>query len=148
MPSLPPAGFTPAAAYTIPVYPPQLPPPAILADRIDPLTGDYASLLRGHALADGFAIEALRVRRGTGAAVRDLGNRLRAITHIEAGATEQAESMLREAFAAGEQAGVVRLERVTVTVDETDGAQLNAFAEYRDLLAPPTAPTRRLVFPP
>lgn len=146
MPSIPPAGSGPAAAFDVQAFPVQLEPPAILADRIDPMTGDFASLLHGRPLADAFAIEALLVQRGTGAAVMDTGNRFRELSHVDDDAVELVESMTREAFTDAERAGVARLVGVSVTVDETDPAQLNTMLEYRDLLAPADEPVRRLVF--
>jgi len=146
MSSIPPAGITPAAAFTPRVYTAQEGPPAILADAVDPATGDLASLLFGLPLADAFAIEALRLQRGTGAAARDTGNRFRELTHIESDAIEVVESMARQAFEPAELAGVARLERVSVKVDDADPGQVNVALEYRDLLAPRDAPPRRLVF--
>jgi len=146
MPSIPPAGTSPASAYDVQAFAVQLTPPAILADRIDPITGDFASLLEGRPLADAFAIEALLVQRGTGAAVMDTGNRFRELSHVEDDAIELVESMTREAFTDAELAGVARLVAVSVAVDDSDPAQLNTLLEYRDLLGPTDEPVRRLVF--
>jgi len=146
MPSIPPAGISPAAAYGIIGYAVQEPPPAILADKIDPYTGDFETLLEGRGLADAFAIEAIRIQRGTGAAVRDVGNRYRQVSHVEDGNALVIESMTREAFEAAEQAGLVRVVSVRTEPDEADPGQLNTLIEYRDLLAPKAEPTRRLVF--
>jgi hypothetical protein len=146
MPSIPPAGITPASAFVVASYPPQEPPTAILADRINPLTGEFESLLEGRGLADAMLIQALRVQRGTGAAVRDVGNRFREITHIDGRGLEVITSMVREAAGHAERAGVVRVVRVTVEPDASDPSELNAAVEYKDLLAPADAPTRRLVF--
>jgi hypothetical protein len=147
MPSIPPGGVSPASDPYLDVLAPQAPPPAILADRIDPVTGDFESLFVGRPLADAFAIDALRVQRGTGAAVRDLGNRFREITHVEDDAAELVESMTAEAFAAAEVAGVARLVQVTVGVDAADPSQLETVVEYRALLEPTESAVRRLVFP-
>lgn len=144
--SVPPAGISPASAFVITDYPVQLPPAAILADAIDPATGDFASLVEGRGLADAMLIEALRIERGTGAAVRDVGHRFREITHVDGTGLQVIESMAREAAAPAERAGVARVIRVSVEVNAGDPAQLDTFLEYRDLLAPPDAPTRRLVF--
>jgi len=147
MPTAPPAGLSPASDPVVDDLGTQAPPPAILADRINPVTGDFESLFRGRPLADAFAIEALRVQRGTGAAVRDLGNRFRELTHVEDDAPELIESMTAEAFAAAEQAGVARLMQVVVAADPVDPAQLETRIEYRALLEPGEAALRRLVFP-
>jgi hypothetical protein len=147
MPSLPPASTSPASAFELLAIAEQKAPPVILADAIDPVTGDYASLTESANLADAFAIEAILVQRGTGAAVRDTGQRYREITHVETNAAELVESMTREAFADAERAGVAELVEVTIEPDEIDGGQLNTVIEYRDLLAPREAPTRRLILP-
>lgn len=143
----PPGGLSPASDPVVDDLAVQEPPPAILADRINPTTGDFESLFLGRPLADAFAIEALRVQRGTGAAVRDLGNRFRELTHVEDDAPELIESMTAEAFAAAEQAGVARLVQVVVAADPIDPSQLETRIEYRALLEPGEAALRRLVFP-
>lgn len=147
MPSIPPGGLSPASAFSAPALGVQAPPPAILADRINPQTGDFESLFVGRPLADAFAIEALRVQRGTGAAVRDLGHRFRELTHVEDDSPELIESMSSEAFADAANAGVARLVQVTVSVDPADPAQEQTVIEFRDLLAPADTAARRLVFP-
>ena len=144
--SVPPAGTSPASAYDVVDYPEQLPPEAILADAIDPITGDYSSLITGDGLADAMMIEAILIQRGTGAAARDVGNRFRELTHIEPAVSVLVESMAREAVLPAEEAGVVRLVRVASEPNLDDPAQLDTFLEYRDLLAPADAPVRRLVF--
>lgn len=146
MPSLPPAGTSPASAYDLAAFVEQKSPPAILADAIDPVTGEYLSLTRGARLADAFAIEALRVQRGTGASTLELGQRFGELRNIESNATEVIESMVAEAFEDGERAGVVSLERVAVEVDEVDSSQVNTVIEFRDLLARRNDPVRRLIF--
>jgi hypothetical protein len=146
MPSLPPASTSPASAFELTEIIEQKAPPLILADMIDPVTGDFASLTRGRPLADAFAIEALRVQRGTGAAVRDTGNRYRELRNVESNAVEVIDSMTREAFEDAARAGVAELVEVSVEVDADDPAQVNTVIEYRDLLAPRDRQTRRLIF--
>ena len=148
MPVLPPGGLTPASAYDIEGQAVQELPAVILAPVIDPVTGDFGSIFRSARLADAFAIEALRVQRGSGASVRDLGNRYAEITHVEDGIAELVESMTFEAFRDAEQAGVAQLVAVTVGPDPVDPSQTATVVEFRDLLAPPGSPTRRLVFSP
>jgi hypothetical protein len=146
MPSSPPAGTSPASAYDIQGIAEAEPPPAILADAIDPYTGEYTSLISGLGLADAFVIEAIRVQRGTGAAVRDTGNRYREMDTVDEGAAELADSLTREALAPAVEAGVLAIVDVAAEPDASDGSQLNVTIEYRDLLAPRAQPVRRLVF--
>ncbi len=145
MPSVPPAGTSPASAYELQEYVPQLPPPAILADMIDPLTGEYASLTASANLADAFVIEAVRIERGSGAAVRDLGHRFREITHVDGSGPQVVDSMARQALEPARQAGVVQLVRVSVSPNAEDPAELDTLLEYRDLLAPRDEETRSFV---
>ncbi len=147
MPSIPPAGVTPLSAFSQPSVAPQVAPPAILADSIDPQTGDFASLVESAELADAFALDALLIERATGAVVRDFGNRYREITHVEPDAALVIDSMTRQAFADAERAGVARLERTAIEQDAGDPSQLNVVVEYRDLLAPRDSAKRRLVYP-
>jgi hypothetical protein len=148
MPSLPPGGLTPASAYDIQGQAEQAQPAAILAPVIDPVTGDFGSVFRSASLADAFAVEALRVQRGSGASVRDLGNRFSEITHVEDGITELIESMALEAFGDAERAGVAQLVAVTVEADRVDPSQTSTVVDFRDLLAPPGRQQRRLVLSP
>jgi hypothetical protein len=146
MPSLPPASTSPASAYELVDIVEHRAPPAILADMIDPVTGEYLSLTKSRPLADAFAIEALRVQRGSGAAVRDTGNRFHELRNVESNATEIIASMADEAFADAARAGVAELVDVTVEVDAADGSQTNTVIEYRDLLAPRDQQTRKVIF--
>jgi len=145
MPASPPAGISPASAYELFGFARQVEPPLILADAIDPATGDLASLLEGASLADAFAIEAVRIQRGTGAAVRDVGNRYHELTHVEATMAGLVESLTIEAFADAERAGVAALVGVTIEVDDADPAQVNTVIEYRDMLAAEPGETQRLI---
>lgn len=144
MPALPPAGTGPASAFGVTGTISQPVPPTILADAIDPRTGEYLSLTASANLADSFAVEALRVQRRTGAAVRELGNRFRELTHVDDESASRLDSLTREAFADGERAGVLEFLRIETGVDPSDGSTLCAFAVYRDLLAPSSAEPRRL----
>jgi hypothetical protein len=146
MPSVPPAGTSPASAFTVLEYPAQLPPAAILADAIDPATGELESVFRGRGLADAMMIEAMRIHRGSGAAVRDVGNRFHEVRYVDGTTGEVMASLAREAARPAEEAGVAKFLRVASEPDPDDPSQLNTFIEYRDLLAPADAPTRRLVF--
>lgn len=146
MPGIPPAGTSPASAFEVLSYAPPGEPPLILADKIDPLTGDLASLLEGADLATAFAIEAMRIQRWTGAAVRDTGNRYHELTHVEAETAALIEGMTFEAFEDAARAGIAELVSVEAEVDDVDGSQTHTVVEYRDLLAAPEAPTTRMIF--
>ncbi len=148
MPYLPPGGLSPASAFDVEGQAEQTLPPAILAPCIHPVTGEFESIFRSRPLADAFAIEAIRVERGSGASVRDLGQSFRQLRHVEDGLSELIDSDCREAFADAEAAGVARLVSVAVEVDAVDPAQVSVALEYRDALAPAGSEPRRLVFSP
>lgn len=146
MPSIPPCGISPASAFEIIGHAEAEPPPAILADMIDPATGEYESIVEGRSIADGLAIHLLRLQRGSGAAVLDFGQRFREVRHVTNEATEAVEAMAREALAPGTEAGILRFGSVTAEVDARDATQINAGIDYLDLLAPPRAAARRFTF--
>lgn len=144
--SSPPAGISPASAFSITLEGLPLAPPVIVADAIG-TGGEFVSLTESATIADGMVIEALSVHRGTGAAVRELGQRFRFLEHVTDDAAAIIESMTRQALAPAIEAGVVELVSAVVEVDAADPAQLNLAVEFRDRLAPPAAPVRRLTFP-
>jgi hypothetical protein len=74
-----PAGVTPASFFTPSVFVSAARPPAILADNIDPATGDFKSLLQRIHPVDAAIIEAFRLQRGSGAAVLDAGQTFKKI---------------------------------------------------------------------
>lgn len=88
---IPPAGAFPVGEpITVPL-PKKRSPAVFLADAIDPETGDYRSILTGVDPVEGAALEALRVKRGSGSAVLDDGNKFHEITKID----EKLEGLLR-----------------------------------------------------
>lgn len=133
--SVPPSGITPAASFELAGFEPQLPPPTILADKLDPATGDFASLTETRTVADGLVTYLLGVRRGSGAAQRSFGHRFREIRHADEQAPELLESFCREALQPGIDSETIRFRRVEAEIDAGDGTQVNATIDYVDLLA-------------
>jgi hypothetical protein len=147
--SIPGAGVTPAASFELAGLEPQRPPPAILADLIDPVSGEYASLTRGASIADGMVTHLLSVQRGTGAAVRDIGHRLREITNVENQAGDLVKSFVRQALKPATDSGTIQIRTISATVNPDDGTQVDLFIDYVDALTPqPDPTTRRLTFSP
>lgn len=136
MSNIPPAGVTPASAFALQQHAVSEPPPAILADMIDPATGEYLSIVDSATIADGLVVHLLRTQRGSGAAVLTTGQRFRELTHVTTESPVLVESMAREALQPAVDAGVVRFDQIEAEVDDTDGAQLNTGIQYTDLLAP------------
>jgi hypothetical protein len=143
---IPPGGVTPASAFVEQRHARTAPPVAILADAIDPRTGEYLSLTRGATIADGLVVQLLRTERGTGAAVLEFGHRLRELRHVTSESPELVESMVREALAPAIEAGVVRFDRVEAAVAPGDATQVNTGIRYVDLLAPRRSEARRFTF--
>lgn len=146
--AIPPSGITPAASFELAGFEAQLPPPAIVADKIDQKTGDFESLTESRGIADGLVIYLLSVQRGSGASVRNFGHRLREIRHVDERAAELFESYVREALEPGTDSGLIRFRQIAADEDPEDGTQVNATVEYVDLLAPRKDAERRLTFTP
>ena len=136
MASIPPAGFSPASAFTIVRHVEALAPVPILADSIDPKTGDYLSIEDSAGIADGLVVTLLRTERDSGAAVLGFGQRFKSLRNVTAQAPELAESIAREALAPATTAGVVQLSAVEAVVNPADGTQVDTSIDYLDLLAP------------
>lgn len=143
MPSIPYGGLSPASAYTITGFAVQERPPAILADKVNPITREIDSISEGHTIADGMVIHLINTHRGTGAAVAQTGHRLRELRHVDDRTTIQVESLLAEALKPARDARVAQFTQVVSEVDQVDKTQVNSFVEYRDLSLPPTAPKSR-----
>jgi hypothetical protein len=58
-------------------------PPAILADNIDPATGEFVSILSGIHPVDSHVITALRTERGSGVSVMATGQRFRDVRKVD-----------------------------------------------------------------
>jgi hypothetical protein len=146
MSSIPPAGVTPASAFSLTQQAASEPPNAILADAIDPATGDYLSIVDGASIADGLVVHLLRTQRGSGAAVLGFGQRFRELTHVTSESPERVESMAVEALRPASDAGIVRFQEIEGEVDAGDGTQLNTGIRYTDMLAPRRDADRTFTF--
>jgi hypothetical protein len=140
VPSIPPAGFSPASAFTLIGHAVETLPVPILADAIDPATRDYLSVEDSATIADGLVVTLLGTERDSGAAVQGFGQRFRELRHVTGETGLLAESMAREALAPATSAGIVELRSVTAAANELDGTQVDADIDYLDLLAPPGSP--------
>ena len=88
---IPPAGVSPLGFFAPVEFVGPERPPAILADLIDPKTGDYRSILRGMHPVDSQVLTRVRTRRGTGASVRDIGNLFGTFELVDEHAPQQAK---------------------------------------------------------
>ena len=146
MPSIPPAGYSPASAFELVGHAAAPDPVAILADEINPTTGDFGSVDRSATIADGLVITLLRTKRGSGASVLEFGHRFDELRHMTADAPILAESLAREALAPATEAGVVGFRELAATANPLDPTQLDTSIEYLDLLAPEAEREQTLEF--
>jgi len=113
-------------------------PPAILADDIDPQTGEFRSLLRGVHPVDGMVVVALRTQRGTGASVPDVGSGLATLDKVDDTLPARIKFEIQAALASLVKRKLVRIGSI-VSAQAGDGS--SAYCEYTNLL---TNQTRRV----
>lgn len=118
-PVIPHAGVSPAGFFVPVTYAAPGEPIGILADPINPKTGEYLSIERGFDPTDAAVLTALSTVRGSGSAVLEVGQRFRDATHV----TEATGTFLRQevdlALRHLVESGQIRLERVVVLADTT-----------------------------
>lgn len=148
MPAIPPAGFSPASAFNIDRQFQSLPPVPILADLIDPKTGEYLSLEDSASIADGMVVTLMRTERDSGAAVLGFGQRFKSLRHVTNDSPTLAESLAREALKPATDAGAVGFGQLSASVNAGDGTQVDTEIEYLDLLAPTADQSRSIPFAP
>lgn len=83
LPVIPPAGVSLAGFFVPVLYEDPGAPPGILADAIDPVTGDYLSIERGFDPTDAAVLTALTVQRGSGSAVETVGQRYQDLERVD-----------------------------------------------------------------
>lgn len=118
MPLVPPAGISPASAYLyIPIAQPES-PPVIQADKIggDENGRDFLSLTQSADPVDDAVRVVWATERASGAAVRDVGHRLRLLRHTDELTEESARGIVDDAMKRMVDAGFVRITGVTVQV--------------------------------
>jgi hypothetical protein len=131
-PIIAPAG-TSAASYGAPtefVSPSK--PPAILADDIDPATGELRSILRGIRPVDAHVITALRTERGSGVSAMATGQRFRSVRKIDDAFARRIQDECELALAPLIERGDIRLEKIAVIEDGDTG---HLYFEYFNLRA-------------
>lgn len=112
MVAIPPAGVSPAGFFVPTDFAPEDEPVGILADAIDPDTGELMSILRGFDPTDAAAIHAMRVEEASGAAVEDTGHRFRTITHVGPRVEVAIAEEVRHALRRLTQTKQIRIERL------------------------------------
>lgn len=108
-------------------------PPAILADKIDATTGELESLITGQDPVDAAVIHIARTRRGSGAAVLDIGHRFHEITKNDERAPDLARSYVREMFLDMTRDGRIEIHDIDTTQFGTLSDGLGIFLAYTNL---------------
>lgn len=106
-------------------------PPVIAADDVNATTGEVNSLLTSIDPVDSAVIQIARTRRGSGAAVLDIGHRLAEIKKNDDSAAELAKSYAREMFAALVADGRIEIESIDTQQFGAVDDGLGLFLTYR-----------------
>lgn len=141
---IPPAGVTPAGFFVPETYADPAGPPAILADPIDPSTGEFLSIARSYDPTDACVIEALRVERGSGPAVLEEGNRIRDVQLATEAAPRVIEQEAQYALRRFVEDRQIRIDKIAGAVEDDLGAL--AF-QYTNLRSVSDRPDRELLLP-
>jgi hypothetical protein len=120
VPFVPPAGVSPISSFLLDTA--GVPPGAVvamLADPIDPATGDYLSIERGFDPTDAAFLTCMRTVRASGSAVENVGQRFADHTKVD----PQLDSFMREEVRLASKelvdAGELEIRQVAVTPKDT-----------------------------
>jgi len=105
-------------------------PPTLLADDIDATTGELNSLIEGIEPEDSAVIQIMRTKRGSGAAVLDIGHRFHLIEKNDDRAPDLAKAYAREAFADLVNGGFIELHDIDTSQFGQIGDGLGIFLSY------------------
>ena len=131
---IPPSGLSPAGLFVPETYPAQGRAPGILADAIDPATGDYASIRLGMHPIDQQVIAALSIVRRSGAAVHDDGHELNEIKVVDDAVNQRIDSAVRRALKRLADAKDIRIDSLQ-PVTSQDSSAGYALVRYVNLRA-------------
>ena len=120
---VPPAGVTPMGQFPGGVYAGQPPPPTIRADKIDPITQEFASFVKDDDPIDSQVIGSLWRVRLSGAAVADTGARFLDVSKLTDSAIGNITGEARYAMRRMLQRGDISLKSLTVETG-SDWAEL------------------------
>lgn len=112
------AGFFVPIAYVSPGD-----PPGILADAIDPATGEYLSISRGFDPTDAAVLSSLTIQRASGSAVSDVGQRYQDLRILDDGAAQFISAETSRALKSLVDSKQIKLDSVEPTIG-TDWAEV------------------------
>lgn len=131
-PIIAPVGVSPASYGAPTEFVSPAKPPAILADDIDPATGELRSILRGIHPVDAHVITALRTKRGSGVSVMATGQRFDDVRKIDDAFPRRIQDECERALSTLIDRGDIRLEKIAVIEDGDTG---HLYFEYFNLRA-------------
>lgn len=120
---VPAAGVTLAGFFVPIVYINPGDPPGILADAIDPATGEYLSISRGFDPTDAAVLSSLTIRRASGSAVSNVGQRYHDLKILDDGAAQFISAETSRALKPLVDSKQIKLDSVEPTVG-TDWAEV------------------------
>lgn len=91
-------------------------PIPILADLIDPATGEFKSLTKSARLCDAHVIEAYRAEAGTGPALGEAGHTLRVVKHTTPSDLDELRGRTKQAVQHLIDAGMVEWQRAEASI--------------------------------
>lgn len=142
--AIPPAGLAPAGFFVPQTFAAPSDPPAILADAVDPQTGEYLSISRGMDPVDQQVLIALTLKKGSGAAVADDGQEFEKIRKVDESSSRLIDAEARRALARLVQQRDIRVRSVLPNSD-SDWAEV--VVNYENARAVGDRRKQKKVFP-
>ena len=130
---IPPAGVSPIGIVAPVEFSSPAKPPAILADDIDPTTGELRSILQGIHPIDSQVITRARTRRASGGSVQNVGNRFHEIEKVDDEMVTRARYECELAFAERVERRDIRIDDIEVEEAAGIGDGANLFMAYTNL---------------
>jgi hypothetical protein len=96
-------------------------PPAVLADNIDPSTGELLSILSGIHPVDSHVITRLRTQRASGVSVMNVGHEFAQIRKVDDAFVKRVTNAVENLFADLIERGDIKLPKVAVVEDGDTG---------------------------
>jgi hypothetical protein len=143
---IPPAGVSPAGFFVAQTFADPGLPPGILADAIDPATGEFMSIRMGMHPVDAQVLLAVTVKRKSGASVMDDGQDFDSIRKIDDQALSLIEAKTRLILKRLIDNRDIEIVSLTPVVDPTTASGYTSF-QYRNLRQR-RAPVRTLAILP
>ena len=127
---IPPAGVSAAGTYTLVEFATPARPAAVLADSIDPSTGEYRSILTGAHPVDAAVVTRIRTLRSSGVSVRSVGHRFDRVRKIDESYETSIRYEAEQVFADLVTRGDIRVDQIKL---ETVGDTGSIFFYYTNL---------------